>query len=302
VTIGGRQIVVNHTAVTSGSGQVSLGGGIVLRDAPADAVPQDATYANRYETTAPTPEPGQPDLRTTEGADTLVATVSNDWLRLAGGDDSANGNAGDDRIEGEDGNDGLGGGAGNDILIGGAGDNDILLAGTGDDFLYAGSQTTRAQALVAANEPQPTAARGEWLGGEAGEDTLIGAGGDDVLMGGTQNDWLIGSSGNDILFGDRTEARVERTWSVTRQTSTGPGGATLYRPEFTGVTSVADDPANAGDDRLHGGSGDDPRRLAFAARRRGSESQDSPFIVRRRGRGHFCSAASSSATHDSGAR
>ena len=76
----------------------------------------------------------------TQGADNISGTASNDWIDGYAGDDTIHGYGGDDYLSGWDGNNSLYGDDGNDVLDGvdpwnGAGGNDLLDGGNGNDVL-----------------------------------------------------------------------------------------------------------------------------------------------------------------------
>ncbi len=152
---------------------------------------------------------------TYSGIEGLIGTGFFDFLV---GDDGANtiyaggtwdyvaGNAGNDLIFGEDGTDTLDGGTGDDTLVGGTG-ADSLLGGGGIDFA---SYATAAAGVTArldfaslntgdAAGDSYTAISG--LLGSEFADTLIGAGGSQTLSGGAGGDALVGGKASDTLYG-----------------------------------------------------------------------------------------------------
>ena len=200
---------------------------------------------------------------------------------LAGGQsvysDSIVGNDRPNTLEGRDGRDYLFGQADKDTLLGGndadwvhgGGDNDSIGGGAGGDNL--GDQGT---------------------GDETGLDTIYGEGGDDTIDGGPENDSIfgnigddsiVGGSGNDTICGYDDSSGFNDTLNVGNDTILGNSGADsiygggdsvngaikgdsidggteadhLYGDFLSQYSTVYGNVADAGDDTISGGDGDD---------------------------------------------
>ncbi len=133
-----------------------------------------------------------------DGANTILAGASFDYVA---------GNAGNDMIHGEEGNDTIDGGAGDDTLLGGAG-ADSLIGGGGADFASYANATIFG---VIARMDFPTLNLNEAAGdsyagisgliGSAFSDQLVGTTGSQTLQGGAGIDILIGNQGSDVFSG-----------------------------------------------------------------------------------------------------
>ncbi|WP_294223203.1 calcium-binding protein [uncultured Shimia sp.] len=117
----------------------------------------------------------------TPGDDEIVTEGGNDSVEGLAGNDNIIANGGFDTVRGGDGNDRIEGGKQDDYLYGDEGD-DALYGHAGDDSLKAGEGN-------------------DSISGNQGADTLLGNEGNDVLRGGDDNDSMNGGQGNDTLKG-----------------------------------------------------------------------------------------------------
>ncbi|MDP3749254.1 MAG: sialate O-acetylesterase [Phenylobacterium sp.] len=150
----------------SGSGQVSLGGGLYANYDTAVSVTGGSgadTLIGRG---------GLDSLFGGDGADKLVGGDAYDYLHGNQGNDLASGGNGDDWVLGGQGADTVSGEAGNDLVRGDAG-NDTVYGNFGNDTVEGG----------------------------VGDDTVRGGQGDDVVSGGDGADWLAGDRGADTVTG-----------------------------------------------------------------------------------------------------
>lgn len=126
-----------------------------------------------------TMNPGDYLLRGTADDDSIMGNALPNTIRLADGNDVADGAAGDDNIGAGNGADDVRGGLGDDTLSGGDGD-DLLYGDDGDDKIF----------------------------GERGNDVLRGGEGDDRMSGGSGADEVYGDAGNDRLRGGPGEDKI----------------------------------------------------------------------------------------------
>ena len=234
--------------------------GILGDFAPRDSDPERAGVQLEYDALGNVVvDPAQPQIRNdtlygSAGNDLLDAGAGDNVIRARAGDDHAIAGDGTDRLEGEDGNDHLAAGAGEDRLLGGAGADwleggagtDIMEGGEGDDVLYADA-TADLERVDDASAP-PGSAR-DWLAGGKGNDTLVGTSGVEALMAGGGDDLVYAGPGDDYLMGDGEIVATTVDWGVSDDLGT------LTRT-FTGTVGAVD-PADFGDDTLHGGPGND---------------------------------------------
>ena len=106
----------------------------------------------------------------TNGNDTLIGTLGNDFLYGGDGNDQLFLLAGDDIGSGGSGLDYVAGDSGDDLIVGGS-DNDALTGGAGVDV----------------------------LSGDGGNDDIYGGDGNDIISGGRGNDHLVGGGGDDVF-------------------------------------------------------------------------------------------------------
>ena len=139
-------------------------------------------------------------------SDYIDGGFGNDQFNLANGDDHAWGGAGDDVIKAGDGNDTLSGGIDNDLLMGGAG-ADFIDGGEGVDtasYEDANSGVTASLRTGIVNAGDAAGDRFtsiENLQGSDFSDRLWGHETANVLEGGNGNDFLKGQGGDDTLDG-----------------------------------------------------------------------------------------------------
>ncbi len=162
------------------------------------------------------------------------------------------------------------GGDGNDAILGGL-QGDVIVAGAGHDQVFADPD---GEVGVAEGEDYIDGGDGnDWLSGGQGADILFGGpdtatdADNDTLLGGADSDYLDGGAGDDTLYGD-TDGGFSRQFVNVGDGSVhliGWNGATQQHiiPDFydsSPVTlsllhDVAE--ADAGDDYLDGGAGND---------------------------------------------
>ncbi|SDD20726.1 Hemolysin-type calcium-binding repeat-containing protein, partial [Kordiimonas lacus] len=105
--------------------------------------------------------------------------------------------------------------------------------------------TEHTTALTSADDIYVTELTGGTnIAGEAGDDSLIGLGGVDTLWGGTGNDLLVGDDGADYLLGGANDDTIYG----------GDGADMLYGDSGDDLLISG---AGTGDERLHGGEGND---------------------------------------------
>ena len=202
------------TCSTSGVSSLSfsMGGGndVLTFPVPATSLPITAVGG-----------PGNDDLDTANGADTLRGGADDDTLAAGGGSDVVDGDAGNDTVAGASGDDTVAGGAGNDTLNPGTG-SDLVDGGPGTDLISFLFNRTTGVSVTLDNQrndggPDDGGALDdlrniENVTGSPFDDTLSAAGqatgvalngadGNDRLTGGNAADTLDGGSGNDALDG-----------------------------------------------------------------------------------------------------
>ncbi len=162
------------------------------------------------------------------------------------------------------------GGDGHDAILGGL-QGDVIVAGTGHDQIFADPD---GEVGIAEGEDYIEGGLGnDWLSGGAGADIMFGGPDattetdNDTLLGGAESDYLEGGAGADTLYGD-TDGGFSRQFTDVGDGSVrliGWNGATQQHiiPDFhdpSPVTlSLLQDvaEADAGDDYLDGGAGND---------------------------------------------
>ena len=181
-----------------------------------------------------------------DGDDTVTAGMGDDFIDGGAQDDQITGGYGDDTLLGGDGADSLDGGINNDTLNGGSGNDtlwgmagaDTLVGGDGDDLIYGG------------DDP-------DILLGLGGADTLDGGEGDDLYYVGSGHVLTdTGTQGYDVaIILDGTGDEISLTgWSGVERVE-GNVGHDLIDASALGEAIFVW--ANAGDDTIHGGSGND---------------------------------------------
>ncbi len=134
----------------------------------------------------------------TNGDDTLIGTLGNDFVYGGGGDDTLFLLAGDDIGNGGTGSDFVSGDSGEDLIVGGSG-ADILSGEGGNDT----------------------------LSGDGGDDQVFGGAGNDLLSGGRGDDTLVGGAGNDTFKysrGDGHDIVVDEVAGTWQDAWTRTGG------------------------------------------------------------------------------
>jgi Ca2+-binding RTX toxin-like protein len=183
----------------------------------------------------------------TAGDDTIDASYTGDpeGDRVDAGD-AANGSD-DDVIEA---------GAGNDLVLAGAG-NDRVIAADGNDTITgdAGDDTLAGGDGIPNNDDGSTADGDDLIYGGAGNDQLLGEAGADLLEGGEGNDNLLGGSGDDTLDGG--DGNDAMNGGGQGPGATAPGNDVLYGGAGDDWMFGDATAAEAGDDRMEGGSGND---------------------------------------------
>ena len=207
----------------------------------------------------------------TDGADTIIGSVTQDHITGGLGDDSMFGKDGNDLLEAGSGNDTLAGGKGDDILDGGDG-ADSLNGNSGDDVLYGGagndtlSGTSGSDQLFggAGNDSLSGGSNNDTLDGGTGNDTLSGGSGDDLLLASAGDNYYHGGSGFDTL--DFSAATTGLDINASSKTVTGFGADTFNSIEQI-VGSGFDDNFRGSDkvNILSGGAGNDTFRSAGGA-------------------------------------
>lgn len=114
-----------------------------------------------------------PEIRGTNGRNTLTGTARNEQIFGYGGNDTIAGGLGNDQIFGGD---------GDDVLRGDLNNRSSGSAADGNDLIFGGSGNDR-------------------IGGKSGDDILYGDAGDDQIWGDAGDDLIYGGLGNDTVFG-----------------------------------------------------------------------------------------------------
>ncbi|NJK36521.1 MAG: calcium-binding protein [Oscillatoriales cyanobacterium RM2_1_1] len=128
--------------------------------------------------------------RGTQGSDSLVGTLNDDFIYGRSGNDTVSSFTGNDFLNGEFGNDLLFSGQGDDIGIGDIG-NDTIFGDVGLDSVYGGGGSD----VLFGNIDNDT------VFGDQNDDTLYGGAGDDILSGGSGSDVILGDRGDDTITG-----------------------------------------------------------------------------------------------------
>jgi len=217
------------------------------------------------------------------GDDRLYGWTGND--RITGGED-------DDLLSGEAGDDWLQGGAGDDWIEGGPGSDtadyadargavsvSLALAGIAQDTLGAGRDTLVGIENLTGSAGDDTLrgdGAGNRLDGGAGADTLVGGPGDDIYVVDDPGDVVVEAAGQGTdtvvtFLGSRTDyARLYMLpGSVENLVGTAAGGQGVWGngldnvltmgagPDVIVLANAADYYADAGNDRVDGGGGND---------------------------------------------
>jgi len=142
--------------------------------------------------------PGNDTIIGKRYVDKVVALSGDDFVRLAGGNDIADGGPDNDWMHGNNGNDQISGGPGDDFVQGGNG-NDRLDGGEGNDLMHGNSGNDYVYGGPGNDHPQGGPGNDHVYGGP-GDDELDGDQGDDYIVAGSGDDQVTGDEGDDVIF------------------------------------------------------------------------------------------------------
>ena len=176
--------------------------------------------------------------RGTDGSDTMVGSISNDFLFSLGGNDL---------LDGGTGNDWLAGGTGNDLLSGGAGNDQYWFdQGYGDDTIIANTSNSN-DIIVFGSDIDPI----DLAFNASGSNLVIGLAGDSL----TVNNWFSGTT-NQV---NRMQFEVDGTVATYRVGNDSGNNlvGTVVSERIYGLGGNDTLDGGAGFDSIYGGAGND---------------------------------------------
>lgn len=147
---------------------------------------------------------------------------------------------------------------GEDTKIFAGGGDDRVYAGAGNDYIDAGSGNDTVWA-AAGDDTIMGSSGDDRLGGDEGEDSIVGGEGNDTLIGWSGDDYLDGGDGDDTLIGDA--GFKDRLYGGNGDDSLFDNDGVAAAEGGAGddliVVSFAADGANASENQISGGTGND---------------------------------------------